>query len=212
MEQANEDGEWLAESYKLQNDSIWPGRGQHILAQYTDEYVVVYQAFNDAIANAAVERQNFIGIPGYNPTRMTWIKSNFAWMMFRSKWASKPNQTSVLAIFLKRAAFDGYLLNARTNGTVREAEGTIRLQWDPDHLPSGSPHHARRAVQLGLRGVSTFADGTDIVKIVNVTDFCIQQRPLALRKKGYAPELMSARERVYIPKDAAVCKSVGIDM
>jgi hypothetical protein len=30
----------------VQSKEIWPGRGQHILAQYDDDSVLVYQAFN----------------------------------------------------------------------------------------------------------------------------------------------------------------------
>lgn len=36
---------WETELYGHQSREIWPGRGQHILAMFNDEYVVVYQAF-----------------------------------------------------------------------------------------------------------------------------------------------------------------------
>lgn len=42
--------------------------GKIILAQYDDEYIVVYQAFNSEIANYAVENQKFEGCEAYNET------------------------------------------------------------------------------------------------------------------------------------------------
>eukprot|EP00029_Vermamoeba_vermiformis_P012521 TRINITY_DN7351_c0_g1_i1.p1 TRINITY_DN7351_c0_g1~~TRINITY_DN7351_c0_g1_i1.p1 ORF type:complete len:168 (-),score=0.65 TRINITY_DN7351_c0_g1_i1:298-801(-) len=67
---------------------IWPEEGRHILAHYDEDTVVVYQAFKPNIAKYAVENQKFGG-PNYSETRMTWIKTNFLWMMFRSGWGSK---------------------------------------------------------------------------------------------------------------------------
>lgn len=131
--------------------------------------------------------------------------------MFRSGWASKPNQTNVLAIWLKRSAFETYLENARVKGTVRGFNGTVRLQWDPDHLPNLAPHSGRRAVQLGLRGIESFADGTDIVQIVDVTEFCRAQASLALQKKGHHPDLMVARERVYMPASKEARIALGLE-
>ena len=37
--------EWRVESYLEQHLRIWPQYGNHILAQYDDESIVVYQAF-----------------------------------------------------------------------------------------------------------------------------------------------------------------------
>jgi hypothetical protein len=135
---------------------------------------------------------------------MTWIKTNFLWMMFRSKWATSHNQTRILAVWLKREAFERYIANARTTGTVRNFEGTVRLQWDPDHLPNGRPHVYRRAVQLGLRGVSSYADGSDIVQIMDVSEFVRCQAKLACvkRAKRVDDALLVARERVYTPSAA----------
>ena len=101
---------------------------------------------------------------------MTWIKTNFCWMMFRCGWAKKKNQTDVLAIWLKKEAFELYLENARTKGTVRQFKGTVRSQWDPDHDPYGEPVY-RRAVQLGLKNVRSYIDGDDILDIQNVSEF-----------------------------------------
>jgi hypothetical protein len=90
---------------------------------------------------------------------MPCIKTNFLWMMFRSKWASSPSQDRILAIWLRRDRFDAYLSQARTHGSATGEHGTIRLQWDPDHFPDGTCHPDRRVVQLGLKEIPSFTDG-----------------------------------------------------
>lgn len=82
---------------------------------------------------------------------------------------------------------------ARVRGVAEVAPpraGTVRLQWDPDHNPDGSRHDRRKAVQLGLRDVPTFASGEDVLRIDDVTPFVVQQRPLAMadRKADLAHE------------------------
>jgi hypothetical protein len=47
------------------------------------EAILVYQAFKPEIGRYAVANQRFTGCEAYSPTRMTWIKTNFLWMMFR---------------------------------------------------------------------------------------------------------------------------------
>lgn len=80
---------------------------------------------------------------------MTWIKTNFLWMMFRSGWGSKKDQERTLAIWLKRSSFEWILSQAvgskfhpEVHGTKENYDklkkGKVRLQWDPDHKPDGS--------------------------------------------------------------------------
>jgi hypothetical protein len=110
--------------------------------------------------------------------------------MYRCGWGQKDkNQTNILAIWLKRSAFERYLSVAvsskhhEKDGTKAEWQkkmqkkqaGTVRLQWDPDHHPNGSKHPNRRAIQLGLRGITTFANGEDIVEIQDITSFVNEQ-------------------------------------
>ena len=89
--------------------AYWPGRGRCILAQFTETAILVYQAFNEAIAHFAVEHQCFEGAPGYSLQRMTWIKTNFLWMMYRCGWARKHNQERVLGIWIKRSFFESLI-------------------------------------------------------------------------------------------------------
>jgi len=58
----------------------------------------------------------------------------------------------------------------KKSGTI-----TVRLQWDPHHDLDGTPIPLRRAIQLGLKGVETFTNGEDILKIVDFTSFVSTQ-------------------------------------
>ena len=48
---------WLTQSYVDQKEKVWPEEGRHILAQYDDNSVVVYQAYCPEIAEYAVKHQ-----------------------------------------------------------------------------------------------------------------------------------------------------------
>ena len=90
----------------------------------------------------------------FSYNRMSWIKTNFLWMMYRCRWCTKTNQERVLAVRLTREGFDRILSKALTGKDEKEkglrTRTEVRLQWDPDHAPSGLPEK-RRAIQLGLR-------------------------------------------------------------
>lgn len=85
---------------------------------------------------------------------MSWIKTNFLWMMYRCGWCTKQGQERVLAVRITRDGFDTILSKALTGQQEKERgikeKSSVRLQWDPDHDPSGAPEQ-RRAIQLGLR-------------------------------------------------------------
>ena len=119
--------------------ATWPKSGNHILAQYDDDSIVVYQAYNDEIAKVIVKCQNFHSkdchAAGFKFARMTWIKTNFLWMMYRSGWATKPNQDRIIAITVSREGFDSILSSAVSSKKACENKefDLVRLQWDPDH-------------------------------------------------------------------------------
>ena len=49
---------WIVDSINVeQNDKVWPKEGRHILAQYDDDSVVVYQAYCPEIVEYAVKHQ-----------------------------------------------------------------------------------------------------------------------------------------------------------
>merc|ERR1712137_445438 len=122
-------------------------------------------------------------------------------MMFHSGWGKKPNQQRILAIWIRHEAFERYLSQARTRGGKPMGGDNVRLQWDPDHYPDGSRHLTRRAVQLGSKNITTFADGTDIVKIEDISDFVHEQGRVS---KHDLLSLRVARERVYEPEDPSI--------
>lgn len=168
----------------------WPEQGYHIMAQYDDEKIVVYQSYRKEIGEFAVKNQFFGG--GFSLERMTWIKPNFLWMMYRNGWGRKEGQEYVLAIHLKKEAFIKYLANsvyssyntgfgiARDEWQKQIKESSVRLQWDPDHDPFGNKLE-RRAIQIGLRNefIKSFAKD-DILLIENISDFVAEQYQFVL--------------------------------
>jgi hypothetical protein len=54
-------------------------------------------------------------------------------------------------------------------------------------------------VQLGLKHLSSFQDGSDVVRIEDISDFVHTQGPLS--DAGKEDELFVAREREYKPRN-----------
>ncbi len=107
----------LTTSYLTQTAQL-PQTGRHIVAQYDATSVVVYQAYRPEIAHFAVEHGYFGG--EFSFSRMSWIKPNFLWMMYRSGWGTKAGQEVTLAIRIKRSAFDTILASAVHSSFVPE--------------------------------------------------------------------------------------------
>jgi hypothetical protein len=63
-----------------------PRNGRHIVAQFDDAGVVVYQAYRPEIGHFAATH-GYFGGESFSLSRMSWIKPNFLWMMYRSGWA-----------------------------------------------------------------------------------------------------------------------------
>lgn len=87
------------ESYEEQLKR-WPTSGRHILAQFDENSLVVYQAYSRSIGLFAAHNGYFGG--EFKLGRMSWIKPNFLWMMYRSGWVTKPGQEVTLAVRIKR--------------------------------------------------------------------------------------------------------------
>jgi Domain of unknown function (DUF4291) len=208
----------LTEPY-LNQVSNWPKTGRHILAQFDEDTVVVYQAYRPAIGLFAAEHGYFGG--EFSLNRMSWIKPNFLWMMYRSGWGTKPGQEVTLAVSLRRSAFDQILASAVHSNFVPEVyesataweqavkNSAVRLQWDPDHHPSGAKLE-RRAIQLGLRGNVLASYARDwIVDIEDISEFVQQQR----QSLGQSlPELLTPSETVYPAIDPDVCQRLGLSV
>lgn len=81
----------------------WPLKGKHILAHYDEDTIVVYQAYHASIGQYAIKNRAFGGDFSYS--RMSWIKPNFLWMMFRSGWGTKEGQEIILGLRLRVVSF-----------------------------------------------------------------------------------------------------------
>jgi hypothetical protein len=208
----------VTETYNEQI-KIWPKSGRHILAQYDAETIIVYQAYRPGIGRWAVEHQQ-LGGPEFSYNRMSWVKPNFLWMMYRSGWGTKENQEVTLGLRIRRIFFDALLAQAVPSSYVPELFATdeewskavvrsdVRLQWDPDHHPSGAKVE-RRAIQLGLRGDVLKAFGqSELVEVIDLTEFVAQQR--ALLATGGVAGLQIPRERVYRPADENSARTIGL--
>ncbi|MCS3801682.1 DUF4291 domain-containing protein [Niastella sp. OAS944] len=135
-----------------------------IRAQYDDNTITVYQAYNNSIGLAAARKKTFAATP-FKMERMTWIKPSFLWMMYRSGWATKADQECILAIKIKRDGLTWALENSclakhylhlhATNADWQQElkRSPVRIQWDPEkdinlqELPY-------RSIQIGISGIA----------------------------------------------------------
>jgi hypothetical protein len=192
----------------------WPQAGRHILAQFDNDTIIVYQAYCPNIGRFAVEKGYFGG--DFKFSRMSWIKPNFLWMMYRSQWGRSERQEVVLAVRLKREFFDSLLTQAvpssftphafgsRDEWAAAVARSDVRLQWDPDHLPTGEKCE-RRAIQLGLRGavLESYAK-REIVQIIDMSTFVAEQRSNIHEWKN--GKLITPIEHVYVAANRNVSR------
>jgi hypothetical protein len=205
------------ELYDVNN---YPRSGRHILAQTHENLIAVYQAYKHSTADYAIANQK-MGGPDYSFSRMSWIKPNFLWMMFRSGWAQKVGQERVLAYWITQEFFDEILAKAVISSfdssfyssqdlwKADMDQSEVRLQWDPDHDPYGKPV-ARRAVQLGLKGsiLKAFAT-TQVQHIEDVTPFVHEQ--YAHIQNNTLDKLKVPIERIYMPQASSTCAKIGLD-
>jgi hypothetical protein len=198
----------------------WPVAGRHILAHHDDDTIVVYQAYRPAIAAWALAHRQ-LGGPEFSYSRMSWVKPNFLWMMYRSGWGTKDDQEATLALRLRRPFFDRLLglavessFSPEHHGSHREwkyalAGSDVRLQWDPDHDPLGA-RQERRAIQIGVRGAVLSELGRrEVVDLIDVSGLVARQRGHVLGKRLDALEMPV--ERVYLPEDEGLRRRLRLD-
>ena len=196
-----------------------PKTGKHILAHQRGDQLVVYQAYKHSIANFAVKNKHFGG-SDFSFDRMSWIKPNFLWMMYRCGWAEKINQERVLAIYISKIGFEEILSQA-AHSSYKEhlyetqeawkqdlAEKEVRLQWDPDHNPYGEKEE-RKAIQLGLKGAILQQYSAEFIQdIEDITAFVKEQKVLVDQKQ--LNQLKVPKEEVFLPNSAELCKRLDI--
>jgi hypothetical protein len=196
-----------------------PQTGQHILAYQSENQITVYQAYKVSIADYSVKNQ-LLGGYGFSYNRMSWIKPNFLWMMYRCGWAEKENQERVLAISIEKTTFENVLKQAVFSSFNPEYykdpiqwkselnSKEVRLQWDPDHDPFGNKVE-RRAIQLGLKGKALTSFIEQIKSIEDITDFVRQQKYLLDNNR--VKELLVPIETIFRTSDEKLNNSVGIE-
>lgn len=178
---------------------------KEIRAFYTEDTVRVYQVYNKIIADEAVKNGTFGS--SFKLDRMTWIKPSFLWMMYRCGWGTKENQEHILAIDLKREAFDYIVQNAvistyDDNMGISHEEwkeqiktSEIRCQWDPERDLFGNPLEYR-SIQLGLKGTAVQKYVNDwIVSIEDITEYVMKLREQ--KSRGMDINSLLPTERIY---------------
>lgn len=204
----------------LEIQRLWPDSGRHILGYQDDNTIVVYQAYKTSIANFAAKNQ-VLGGSEFSYNRMSWIKPNFLWMMYRCGWAEKENQERVIAIWINKSDFETILdkavpssfnskyYNNEDQWKQELVRKEVRLQWDPDHDPYGNKL-TRRAIQLGLKGNTLEKFGKEQIKrIEDVTDFVKEQKRYI--DAGQLDKLMVPAEGVFKSTDSALAAKIGIE-
>ncbi|MCR9223226.1 MAG: DUF4291 domain-containing protein [Hyphomonas sp.] len=152
---------------------------RQIRAFHTPEFIRVYQAYSDTIAEVALANQTFVS-PPFKMERMTWIKPSFLWMMYRAGWGKKDEgQRRILAIDITHDGFAwalGHSISSHRPDDLSLSEWTqlkidqpVRIQWDPERDLHFNPL-AHRAIQIGLSGEAVIRYVEHwIVEITDVT-------------------------------------------
>ncbi|MCF6313570.1 MAG: DUF4291 domain-containing protein [Verrucomicrobiales bacterium] len=196
---------------------VWPQSGRHIMAQFDENNITVYQAYRPEIGHYAAKNQNFGG--AFSFSRMSWIKPNFLWMMYRSGWGTKQGQEVILAVTIPRSLFDEILQQAVhssfTSTLYADQDewkqavslSNVRLQWDPDHDPHGK-NLDRKAIQLGLRGdiLERYAC-SEVIQIEDISDFVAEQRENLNEQLN---QLITPEEHIYTPSTQEAITRTGI--
>ena len=192
---------------------------RQIRATHNEAHVRVYQAYNNAIADAALREGTFVS-PPFKIDRMTWIKPSFLWMMYRSGWAEKyPDQARILAIDVSRDGFEWALAHSCLSHPpegISDVEwkklkqsSSVRIQWDPErNLKLDKLEH--RSIQIGLSGVAVSHYISNwIHTVTDVTGLAKHIASLVRENKLDAAEKLLPVERAYdLP--TAIAQRLGI--
>ncbi|MBN8851223.1 MAG: hypothetical protein BGO55_10030 [Sphingobacteriales bacterium 50-39] len=193
---------------------------KEIRAFYTDRYIRVYQAYNDAIADSALMNKRFVS-PPFKIERTTWIKPSFLWMMYRSGWATKENQQRILAIDITHQGFSWALehsclshfistvYSSREEWQRVKANSPVVIQWDPerDIYLNKLPH---RAIQVGLTPEAAKKYINDwIIGISDITELA-QTIKSFLDKKDITQGITLLPEERKYPLPEGIIEKLGI--
>jgi len=196
-----------------------PPRWQ-VRADFDEQTLVVYQAYPLRIARPAVSAQTLVA--PFKRDRMTWIKPSFLWMMYRSGWASKPDQERVLGIRISRGGFEWALEHSALSHYVPElyanyeaweaqkASSPVRIQWDPERTIHGDPL-PYRAIQVGLSGEAVRRYVTEwITEVRDLTEVVMDLRE-HLRAGQLDDVFQCLPQELPLPLPSAVAAVVGAE-
>ncbi|MDR2951067.1 MAG: DUF4291 domain-containing protein [Prevotella sp.] len=191
-----------------------------IRADYDRDTIIVYQAYREAIGKPAIENKRFV--PPFSYTRMTWIKPSFLWMMERSGYGQKSGQEYILAVRIKRSAWEYALSQAvlthpshrvYANGDVwREMfdQAKVHVQWDPERSIRGQKMDYR-SIQVGIsRHLIQEYNEEWIVDIKDYSPLANKIYKLRLDGRHDKAKELLPKEKVY-PISEEIMKRLGMD-
>jgi Domain of unknown function (DUF4291) len=212
---------WALPLYLSGMNSESPQPYRQIRAVYDDLTLRVYQAYSDAIADAALAKGTFVS-PPFKMDRMTWIKPSFLWMMYRSGWGLKdPGQKRILALDITREGFEWALSHSSLSQPVqrpvskehpppaRPSSAPVRIQWDPERNLRLRPL-AWRSIQIGLskQAVELYVEQW-IRRITDISEFSRQICELVREHDLKGAQAMLPAERPY-PVTVAMEEQLGM--
>jgi hypothetical protein len=193
---------------------------KEIRAYYTDDFIRVYQAYNNNIAHSAAANQKFT-TPPFKLERTTWIKPSFFWMMYRSGWGYKENQERILAIDITHEGFRWALKNSclshyvsQVYPTIEEWEKTkanapVVIQWDPERDMFLNKLE-QRSIQIGLTpAAANLYVNSWILKITDITDPAQKIKALIDKKKTAEALTLLPFEQKY-PVSSNIMNKIGM--
>ena len=204
----------------------WGTSGKRLNALYDEKHIVVYQAYKPSIGQFAAEH-GYFGGPDWLPSRMTWVKPNWTWMMHRCQFASARGQEVVLAVLVQREFFEECLWEMVPSSAGQASSGwdskeawqealkmsDVRVQWDPDYNLLDKKQ-TRRALQMGMRKSWSvrYASGEHLGGILDITEYCKEQAALiaGTSEDVVASVVKTPWEREY-PLPAALRVRLGME-
>jgi len=194
---------------------------RRIRADFDAATIVVYQAYSQAVAGAALEAGRFVA--PFSFTRMTWIKPSFLWLMHRSNWGHKPGQERVLAVRIIRAGWELALSEAVLTTPEPSVHGSaaawrtafagarVHVQWDPERSLRGTPlNHYSIQVGIGRALIRTFADDW-VVGLADLTPTVHAIAGLVRAGQSARAQRLLPPERPY-PLEPAIARRIQADV
>jgi Domain of unknown function (DUF4291) len=190
-----------------------------IRATFDAQTITVYQAYDPAIANPALQQQKLV--PPFLYGRMTWIKPSFLWMMYRSDWARSAGQTRILGIQILRKNWDAALTEAVLSTPEPDiypdakawraalTRSRVRVQWDPERSlrTQKLPY---RSIQVGIGAALSEEYATKwITSITDMTPLVHRIQALVQAHRHDEAEALLPKIEIY-PATEAMKRALGM--